>query len=448
MKTVAFIFSLLMAIPAMGFDEAAFIAGDYDDTDEDAVATDASLNPSATPATETSRVSFYGRFENQLSLAMMKDGNDHWQKHLYDYLFLRLDMDATLSKNIVLKSDVVARLFAGDTEFAMDEVVPPDTVQRALQQDNRLAAFLDAPYAFENRYWLDNAYVKLPIGDFLLTLGKQPLGQGAGYVWNPTDVFTQKELLDPTYQQEGIIAARLGVPMGKGSLDMVLASPDDGLQHWVGGGRLTFNLGSFQFSGTSWYTRTKLADVENAVDAMEMAVMMGQSPEDALPTSTRKRVLFGGDMVVDIEGVRLWGEGAYNYLPSGIDWVEAEGGLEYYFSFETHLMVEYFYYGRGPLQQSGSYSLNSWMNTLEGNYKMLGRHFAFESIEHPVADYWSVALSSFQGFSDGSAIVEADVKWDFAADAQLWLMAAKGFGGREDFLSNSFQSWLRMTLFY
>ena len=40
---------------------------------------------------------------------------------------------------------------------------------------------------------------------------------------------------------------------------------------------------------------------------------------------------------------------------------------------------------------------------VEGNFKMLGRHFAFESIEHPVADYWSVALSSFQGFSDGSA---------------------------------------------
>lgn len=442
---------MVLAAPrwASGFDEAAFIAGDGDSDaagDGDAGSDNAPADASASGTGES--LQFYGRFENQGVLLMSRDHDNVWQKHVYDYLQLRLDMDARLSKHIELKSDVVGRLFAGDASFPLEEVIPPGTVGRALAQDARLAGMLDTTYDFKNRAWLDNAYVKIPVGNFLLTVGKQPLGQGAGYVWNPTDIFIRKDLLDPTYEQEGIIAARLDVPMGAASLDLVVASPESDSDNWVGGARLTFPLGPFQFSAVTYYSRTHQMDVENAMDGVMTAVAAGQSPEDAIPVSDDRRVMAGGDVVLDVEGVRLWGEAAYNYLPEAKNWLEAVGGMEYFFPFETHLMMEYFYYGRSPLPMAGSYSLNAWMNVLDGYLKMLGRHFLFESLEHPVADFWSLGISSFQGLSDGSAIVQADIKWDFAQDAQLWLMAARGFGGREDFLSNSFQSWLRLTCYY
>jgi hypothetical protein len=453
MKSLLTWLMVMLASPlALGFDEAAFIAGDDDGVEENANAEENAAqqhsNVAETGDGARQPLQFYGRFENQGVVLMSRNRSNQWQKHVYDYLQLRLDMDATLSKHIELKSDVVARLFAGDASFPLEEVVPPGTIDRALAVDARLASILEPPYDFENRAWLDNAYVKIPVGSFLVTVGKQPLGQGAGYVWNPTDIFVRKDLLDPTYEQEGIIAARLDVPMGAASLDLVVASPQSDFDNWVGGGRLKFPVGVLQFSAVTYYSRAHLMDVENAMDGVMGAVAAGQNPEAAIPVSNHKRLMVGGDVVVDVEGVRLWGEGAYNYLPGARDWWEAVGGLEYYFSFETHLMVEYFYYGRSPLPTGGSYSLNAWMNVLEGHLKMLGRHFLFESLEHPVADFWSLGLSSFQGLTDGSAIVEADVKWDFAQNAQLWLMAARGFGGREDFLSNSFQSWLRLTFYY
>ncbi|MBN2718577.1 MAG: hypothetical protein JXX14_22220 [Deltaproteobacteria bacterium] len=459
--------ALLVWVPsfaAFAFDEAAFISGEYDDgatalagdvTPDGAQETAANDGAGTSdtsdgfrPSDSSDRLQLYGRIENQLTFVMMKDAEDRQQKHLYDYMQLRLDMDASLTGGMELKSDGVVRLFAGDTEISLDEVAPPETVARALAEDPRLMALLQTPYQFENRYWLDNAYVKIPVGDFLLTVGKQPLGQGAGYVWNPTDVFTQKDLLDPTYQQEGIIAMRLGVPMGRASLDLVLASPDDSMQHWMGGGRMMFPLGPFQFSAVSYYTRARFADVVGSMDAVMAAAQTGQNPEDAIQIRDDKRVMFGGDMVVDIKGVRVWSEAAYNYLPSGRDWLEAEGGVEYYFPFETHLMIEYFYYERSPLQQHKQYDLNGWMNALDGHLKMLGRHFLFTALEHQVSDFWTLGVSTFQGMSDASAMVEGDIRWSFAEGAELWLMAAKGFGDRGDFLTNSFQSWLRLTIFY
>ncbi|MBN2528729.1 MAG: hypothetical protein JXR76_20230 [Deltaproteobacteria bacterium] len=434
----------LLSPPAVAFDEDAFISGEYDNdtpsAESDQKGGESSKESNADAPEETARTeiasgpAFSGRFENQLTLLAMKDDTDKVQKHVYDYLLIQLDMDAALAKNIELKADGVARIFAGDAQFGMSEIVPPRTTGRALQQNPALAALLMTPYAFENRAWLDNAYVKIPVGNFLLTIGKQPLGQGAGYVWNPTDVFVQKDMLDPTYQQEGIVAARLVVPMGRTSFDFVAASPDNDFDNWVGGGRFQFPLGPVQFSVVAYHTRTQMINVQNALNGT--------------PMTNHMRLMMGGDAVIDFEGVRLWGEAAYNQVKNEKNYTEAEGGLEYYFPFETHLMVEYFYYGRGPLQQNGSYDLNSWINVLEGQLKMLGRHFLFESLEHPVADFWSIGLSSFQALSDGSAMVEADIKWDFTEDAQMWFMVAKGFGGREDFLANSLQSWLRLTMYY
>lgn len=444
LAVVAIVVLCNFSFSAMGFDEGTFLYGTGEnDTENNSISQDHLRASRST----LQGLQFYGSFENQLSLMVLKDGDNRHHKHMYDYLQLRLDMDAELAGGIKLRSDVVTRVFAGDTVIALSQILPPGTIQNALAADARLAEILQTPYAFENRTYLDNAYVKIPVGDFLFTVGKQPLGQGAGYVWNPTDVFTQKEMLDPTYQKEGTISAKLFVPMAVASLEMV-AAPDGAFRNWTAGGRFSFPVGSLQFSVVSYYTRVPISDVEQSMDAIGTAVRNGQDPEEAILKTNHKRLMMGGDMVVDIRGVRLWAEGAYNYLPSGADWLEAEGGFDYYFPFETHLMVEYFYYERGPATQGGSYNLNSWMNVLDGNLKMLGRHFAFESIEHPVANFWSVGLSSFQALSDGSAMVEADVKWDFVEDAQLWLMAAKGLGSREDFLSNSFQSWLRLKFFF
>jgi hypothetical protein len=105
-------------------------------------------------------------------------------------------------------------LFVGEKEIYLVNIIPRRTFDQLLLRDPRWAMAIEDRYALENELYIDNAYLKIPIKQALVTVGKQPLEQGAGYVWNPTDVFTEKDMFDPTYEKPGVIALRLMVPVG------------------------------------------------------------------------------------------------------------------------------------------------------------------------------------------------------------------------------------------
>jgi len=66
-----------------------------------------------------------------------------------------------------------------------------------------------------------------------------------------------------------------------------------------------------------------------------------------------------------------------------------------------------------------------------------------------VSDFWTVGLSSFQGISEGSFVLIADVRWEFVEDAELWLMVSANIGEQSDFLSSTRgQGWLRLKAYF
>ncbi len=398
-------------------------------------------------------VKLHGSFENQLTFMWPNQYNGEERLYVYDYTRLRIDLDADLPGGLQLRSDVVARLFVGDTDFYIVNIIPAKAFDDLVARDPRWQAAMFDKYELENEIYLDNVYLKVPIAKTLLVLGKQPVEQGAGYAWNPTDVFTRKEMMDPTYEKPGVIALRLMIPIGESASLDFLGAPDGSFEHWGYGGRGALRLGPLSLSAASYVTRVKRTDLEGSMDAMMAAAMLGQDPEEAVIVSQARRTMVGGDVILDIEGVRLWAEGAYNFVEnkSGApkDWWELVGGAEYFFPFQTHLMVEYFHYGEGGEQHGGTYDFNSWMQLLTGELKMLGRDFLFESIDHPVADFWTLGLSSFQSLSDGSAAIMGDVRWEFVQDAELWLLVVADVGDKEDFLASAKgQAWLRLKVYF
>jgi hypothetical protein len=89
------------------------------------------------------------------------------------------------------------------------------------------------------------------------------------------------------------------------------------------------------------------------------------------------------------------------------------------------------------------------MGLFSNDLLMLGTDFLFEAIDHPVADFWIVGLSSFQSLSDFSASIMADVRWEFVQDAELWFLVAVNIGDDEDFFSaTEGQGWLRIRVFF
>ncbi|MBW2276984.1 MAG: hypothetical protein JRF63_05790 [Deltaproteobacteria bacterium] len=411
------------------------------------------LHSSAAAAQDYPQVYLHGSFENQLTGMGVRLYNGGDRFTVYDYLRLRIDVDADLPGDLQLRSDVVARLFVGETELYLVNLIPRRTYDQLLARDPRWAAAIEEQYELENELYLDNAYLKIPIKQVLVTVGKQPLEQGAGYAWNPTDVFTDKDMFDPTYEKEGVIALRLMVPIGEvASIDAV-GAPVGLFEDWTAGGRASLRLGPVSLSAAAYYTQVKQTHLEESMNGMELALLTGANPNDAIIRVETERTMVGGDVVADIVGVRLWAEGAYNFVGdvygAPADWWEVVGGAEYYFPFETHLMVEYYHYDRGPEQQNGTYDYNSWMSLISAELQMLGKDFLFESIDHPVADYWLIGVSSFQSITDRSAVIMADVRWEFVQDAELWLMLAGGIGDPEDFLSTAYgQGWLRLKVYF
>jgi hypothetical protein len=61
--------------------------------------------------------------------------------------------------------------------------------------------------------YLDNIYLRTSFQLFDFTIGKQPISLGTGYAWNPLDIFNRKDLIDPTYEQAGINALRMEIPV-------------------------------------------------------------------------------------------------------------------------------------------------------------------------------------------------------------------------------------------
>jgi len=423
------------------------------DDDDDAATGDESAAAAPEPDDEDLSLKLHGAFENQLTAMWPRQYNGEERLYVYDYTRLRVDLDADLPAGIQVRSDAVARIFVGETEYWVVNLIPKRTFDRLVARDPRWSAAIGDRYSLENELYLDNAYAKIPVLKAVLSVGKQPLAQGAGYVWNPTNVFTVKEMFDPTYEREGIVSARLVVPIAEiASIDLA-AAPDGKFERWTYGGRASLRLGPVSLSATSYSTRVKRTDTEGSMDGMVAAAAAGGDPEDAILAVDAQRTMVGGDVIADVAGVRLWAEGAYNFVDDEDgaqgDWWELVGGAEYYFPFETHVMVEYYHYGAGPLQVDGSYSFNAWMRVLATELNMLGRDFVFEAVDHPVADFWTVGLSSFQSISDGSAAIMADVRWAFTQDAELWLLLSGAVGDPDDFMSSAKgQGWLRLTVHF
>ena len=82
-------------------------------------------------------------------------------------------------------------------------------------------------FSFSDQTFLDNAYVMIRMKYADLIVGKQQISLGTGYVWNPTDIFNIKDILDPTYEQPGHNAIRLDIPIGTKYNLTGIYSPDD-----------------------------------------------------------------------------------------------------------------------------------------------------------------------------------------------------------------------------
>jgi len=347
--------------------------------------------------------------------------NDHFYNVASNKL--RLDIGKQFT-HVEFGANVNYVTYHGKTEWHLADYLPTHISNRIpdMLQDFLVFHFGDmaqwvgpVPMPRPDRIYLDNAFVKIGLKKLDITIGKQQLGMGTGYTWNPTDLFNVKDFLDPTYEQPGHNAVRLEMPVLPNlSLDSYFA-PGEEFKNSNAMLKLKTRIGRFDLSAVAVrnaWLRTEYSNISLLTDPLNAV-------------NTYHRHLVGGDFVGELFGLGVWGEGGYTFVDlktgAGIENLEnywqAVLGLDYTFDSGLYIMAEYYHDSLLPGKWQ-DYSLNHWMWYLTAETKALCRDNLFALAQYP-DDLVTPALMIIHSISDGSAAIVPTLYWTPFQEVEL-----------------------------
>ncbi len=333
---------------------------------------------------------------------------------------LRVDLKGQISDNITFAANINFLTYHGRKNWDVLEFLADDIISAIPEEMKSLYVI-----PFENDILLDNAYVKFSFKAFDLTVGKQQVSLGTGYVWNPTDIFNIKDPLDPTYEQPGHNALRVDVPLGSSYTATVLYSPEE---NWTESTKLLQFKG--QISHFDYYligvVRNWMFTDFTLFDPESMS--FGGTPE--------KRQMLGASTVGELLGLGVWAEYAYNWMEFSPNFYELVIGTDYTFDFQTYVMVEYY---RNTLGKSDyrDYSLNDWMRFYAVEQKSISRNQVYIFAQHPVTDLLNLGLINITSFSDGSFAFVPTLVYSLSDNVEIYAYLNFNFGKESTSYSKS-----------
>lgn len=344
---------------------------------------------------------FFGYFESEYDGASIYDEHMH-----YGYSKLRIDMISRRGDHVTIGANLSGQLFYGEDDVDFLDFLP-DPVREGIDAE----AF---PIEFEDSLELENAYLKLSFTHFDVITGKQPISLGTGYAWNPLDIFNRKDLIDPTYEQDGITAVRVEVPITERFFADLIVSPDEDWDSTEKFARMKLGIGSFDLIASAGMFRWDLDRIT--------------FPDFEVTTDSTDRIMIGGATVGEIWEIGIWAEGAWNILrdDSG-DFEEFVVGIDHTFDFETYLLAEYYHNGSGENDQEDITFIH-YYHLLTGGTHSLMRDYLFLFARHPATDLISVGLLGFGNLNDASFAVNPQVEWSAFEDVSVSAIYSHFFG--------------------
>jgi len=355
---------------------------------------------------------------------------------------LRIDLEMNSSENITFKANFDYITYHGYTSWDIKKFLPDNILNEV--PDFVVQGVPVNPYQweFKDRQFLDNAFVKVRFSKFDLTAGKQQISLGTGYVWNPTDVFNRKDVMDPTYEQPGHNALRIDLPLSDKSQIMGLYAPTD---KWDSPDlivKVKSRAGHFDVSLLAIQKQWKFTDAR-ILDFINNKFYQ-------LPV---RRRITGFDFAGEIFGLGVWGEFAENHLQiKNSVWLDYEQqlafssennqfepmainkqyfewvfGLDYTFRSQTYIMAE-FYQNNSAETDYHNYRFNNWMQYMMAETKTITRNQCYMMIQHPVNDFMTASVSGLYSFSDNSYAVFPTLAYNIFENMDLTLIGNLYFG--------------------
>jgi len=347
------------------------------------------------------------------------------KEQLIDASKLRLDFSNASIDGLEFRANINLIVNHGALEYDASNYLPEAVVAE-------LAA-AGVPPVFEldrERTYLDNAFISWDIGSARIRAGKQQLAWGPGYSFNPTDLFHRKNILDPTYEKEGVAALRFDYTWGIGGRIAGIVAPRADL-------------------GTTGYALRLGTHVSSI--GYDVAVTLHQVTDStSLDTGTfapitQRRRAAGLEFSGQLLGLGVWLEGNYNSMESEQNFTRAVFGTDYTFGNGLYVMAEGLYNGRA--EAGAPYPSHDWLANLMFG-EPVGRWWILGGLKQDISD---LAAGSFYLFSspDGSAMLNPRLDVSIAQNADLTVFGGITVG-KEDgvFPAGLYSLIARATVFF
>jgi hypothetical protein len=375
------------------------------------------------PSAVHGQVDLYGYFEPQYAGLYLD--TTYYQS---SYGKLRIDLASTDVKNVRFGANVIYLNYFGKTSWDLLEFLP-DAIASSIPPEQR-------PYyqfSFKDTLYLDNAYFRMSARRVAIMIGKQQISFGTGYFSNPTDLFNTKDALDPTYEQPGHNALRLEIyPVPRVSIT-ALYSPIAGTWDDSGKlGRIKVGLGHFDVSALGYLYHQTTTDFYT------------------FQQITRECRMIGGDIVGELLGLGLWGEGIYTILENNDNnTYEFLAGGDYTFEGGFYVMLEY-HHNSSAKSDHAEYDLNDWMRYLTGETKTIDRDQVYGLIHYPLTDYLTIGSMGILSITDQSAAIIPMVDYSMFENLDIALMLNLNTGKEGTAYNREFGmgGFLRATVYF
>ena len=347
------------------------------------------------PVIAFTQVDIFGYYETEYDHIQLAN-----KSYNFSYNKLRLDLESRPGENVKIGANINFRLFNGKTEFNIFDFLPMDSGEI----NGETISSLSEPLLDE--MYLDNIYLRTSLQLFDFTIGKQPISLGTGYAWNPLDIFNQKDLIDPTYEQAGINALRMEIPiMNWGTLDIII-EPD-----------------------STWDMSSKLIQLKSSLSSFDFS-LNGGNQYHLIPSGESSyaydEVFFGGGSFVgEFWEFGLWGETLWS-LDADNNFGEVVFGMDHTFNNGFYLMAEYFHNSLGA--EKNKVTFDHYLYNFSGETHSLMQNYFFAMGMYNLTDYISGSLFIYGNLDDQSFILAPQLNWDAFEDVTLGALVSQSFG--------------------
>ncbi len=287
------------------------------------------------------------------------------------------DFGTRIHTEVWLDNELLAGNFLRSPEFELQE-----RLERPRFAD--LDWTLGDGNKYQIRQSLFRAFATVYAGSAELTLGRQRVAWGTGFVWNPTD------LLNPfnpaaieLEEKEGVDAAYLTIPFGTLSRFEAAYAPGRGRLETSLAARVSTNLGSY-----------------------DLALMVGNFQDDKV---------IGGDFAGYVGGAGFRGEFAYTWKGNDDNFLRAIANADYNFPNDVYVFVELYFNGQGTTDKDNY----DFTELLSGRTFNLAKNYFAASVTKAVTPLLSLSFYSILNLNDRSSLIGPAIVYSLATNLEI-----------------------------